>query len=75
MFSSYAQLMAMLAEGWELESPVYVRPRRRTRSRSGNETTYHFVLWRRGQVKLVSVIGGPEVEHFLTDGKLAVDRL
>ena len=65
----------MLAEGWELETPVYVRPRRRARSCSGNETTYHFVLWRRDQVKLVSVIGGPKIEQFLTDGKLAIDRL
>ncbi len=75
VYSSYAQLMNMLAQGWQIEPPVYVRPRWRSRMRLKKESTYHFVLWRGDRVSLVSVVGCPEVEQFLDSNKLAVDRL
>ena len=75
LYSSYAQLMSMLADGWQVEPPVYVRPRWRSRMRLKKESTYHFVLWRGDRVSLVSVVDCPEVESFLVDNGLAVDRL
>ena len=75
MFSSYAHLVEMLGEGWQLEPPVYVRPRWRSSLRVGKDSVYHFVLWCGGQVRLVSVLGCPEIEQFLLDRELAVDRL
>lgn len=75
LFSSYAHLMKMFDEGWQIEPPVYVRPRWRSRLRLEKENTYHFVLWRGDTVNLVSVLDCPEVEQFLAENSLAVDRL
>ncbi|MEA3397335.1 MAG: hypothetical protein U9R05_07725 [Chloroflexota bacterium] len=76
--SSYAHLMTMLAQGWQIEPPVYVRLRWHSRSRSketreGN--TCHFVLWHGDKVNLVSVRDCPQIQQFLTDNGLAIDRL
>ena len=75
MFSSCAYLRAMLEQGWQIEPPVYVRPRWRSRLRSRKENTYHFVLWNGNKVNLVSVLDCPEVQQFLVDSDLATDRL
>lgn len=75
MFSSYAHLMAMLAQGWKIESPVFVRRRWRSRVRSKKENTYHFVLWNGNTVNLVSVLDCREIQQFLADNRLAIDRL
>ena len=75
MYSSYAYLMDMLAQGWQIEPPVYARPRWRSRLRLKKENTYHFVLWHGERVSLVSVVGCPEMEQFLMANELAVDRL
>lgn len=75
VYSSYAQLMDLLAQGWKIEPPVYVRPRWRSRSHLKRENTYHFVLWRGDSVSLVSVVGCPEVKQFLDLKRLAVDQL
>ena len=72
---SYAYLMTMLAQGWQIEPPVYVRPRWRSRLRSKQEDTYHFVLWNGDRVSLVSVLDCPEIQQFLVDNGLAIDRL
>jgi len=75
VYSSYAHLAKMLTQGWQIEPPVYVRPRWRSGLRLKKENTYHFVLWNEDRVSLVSVLGCPEVERFLTDNQLNVDRL
>lgn len=73
--SSYAHLIAMLAQGWQIEPPVYIRPCWRSCLRSRKENTYHFVLWNGNKVNLVSVLDCPEVQQFLVDSDLATDRL
>ena len=73
--SSYGYLMTMLAGRWQIEPPVYVRPRWRSRLRSKQENTYHFVLWRGDKINLVSVHDCPEIQQFLADNGLAIDRL
>ena len=75
MYSSYAHLVEMVAQGWQIESPVYVRPRWRSGLRLTRGNTYHFVLWQGDQVNLVSVLDCPEIRRFLADNKLSVDRL
>lgn len=75
MFSSYAHLMTMLAQGWHIEPPVYVRPRRLSRSGAEKAETYHFVLWNGDKVNLVSVRDCPEIGKFLVENGLTVDRL
>jgi len=75
MYSSYAHLVDLLAQGWQIEPPVYIRPRWRYRLRKMKENTYHFVLWQGDSVNLVSVVDCPEIEGFLAANLLAVDRL
>lgn len=75
VYSSYAHLAKMLAQGWQIEPPVYVRPRWRSRLRLKREDAYYFVLWHGDRVNLVSVLDSPEVKRFLADAELAVDRL
>jgi hypothetical protein len=65
----------MVAQGWRIEPPVYVRPRWRSSLRLKRGNTYHFVLWQGDQVNLVSVLDCPEIGRFLADNKLSVDRL
>jgi hypothetical protein len=65
----------MLAQGWQIEPPVYVRPRWRSGLRLRRENTYHFVLWNGDRVTLVSVLDCPEIHRFLEDNGLGVDRL
>jgi hypothetical protein len=75
VFSSYAHLKEMLAKGWQIEPPVYVRPRWRPAFRTQKENTYHFVLWDGNQVNLVSVIDSPEIQQFLADQRLPTDHV
>ena len=72
-FSSCDQLREMLRQGWQIDPPVYVRPR--WRSRSESEDTYHFILWRGNKVNLISVADSAEVHSFLEQNGLNVDRL
>jgi hypothetical protein len=73
VFSSYSHLVAMLDDGWKIEPPVYVRPRRCSRSK--REHTYHFTVWNGKKLTLVSVYDCPELEEFLADNQLVIDRL
>ena len=75
VFSSCTHLKAMLNRDWQIEPPVYVRPRWRSRLRSKQENTYHFVLWRGDKINLVSVHDCPEIQQFLADNMLATDRI
>jgi len=72
-YSSYAQLVALVSQGWRIEPPVYMRPQWRSRSRE--ENTYHFILWRGDRFNLVSVPDSPELQQFLEQNRLSVDRL
>jgi hypothetical protein len=79
-YSSFAHLTALLDEGWQIEPPIYVRPRWRTRAlrltgHSQKEHTYHFVLRYGDKFSLVSVFDCPEVQQLLESEKLTVDRL
>ena len=75
VFSSCTHLMTTLDQGWQIEPPVYVRYRPRSRLRSKKENTYHFVLWNGNRVALVSVLDCPEIQQFLADNRLTIDRL
>lgn len=75
MFSSYAQLLTMLSQGWEIEPPVYIRPRWQSRSQRERENAYHFVLWSGDKVHLVSVRDCAEIQEFLAENGMDIDRL
>ena len=75
VFSSHAYLMTMLAQGWQIESPVYIHPRWRSPLRSEKEDAYHFVLWNGDKVNLVSLRDCPEIQEFLAENGLTIDRL
>jgi hypothetical protein len=73
-------MAALLEQGWQIEQPIYVRPRWRTRAlraqnHSEREHTYHFVLRHGEKFSLVSVFDCPEVQQLLENEKLTVDRL
>ena len=72
-YSSFTYLQRMLAQGWRVEPPVYVRPYRQPRSHPAN--TYHFILWNGNKVNLVSVHDSPEIQAFLEESKLVLDHL
>jgi hypothetical protein len=79
-YSSFVHLVALLDQGWQIEQPIYIRPRWRSRalharSHSEKERTYHFVLRHGDKFSLVSVFDCPEVQQLLKSEKLTVDRL
>jgi len=68
----YRQLLAALDTGWQIEEPIYLRPRwseNRTRE-------YHFILRRPHSTapRLLTVPEGAEVDRFVIDQKLKVTR-
>jgi len=75
VYSSYTHLMTMLAQGWEIEPPIYVRPRSHSLLRSRKENIYHFILWHGDRVGVVSVLDCQEIRQFLVDKEFPVDRL
>ncbi len=72
-YSSYAQLLAMLEQGWRIEPPVYVRAQWRSRARQ--EDAYHLIVWLGNRVNVVSLADSPEIRQFLQEQGMAVDRL
>jgi hypothetical protein len=89
-YSSFVRLAALLDEGWQIEPPIFVRPRwssrvrdartqgiraRGTQARPETEDTYHFVLRQGNRFSLVSVFDCPEVQQLLETEQLAVDWL
>jgi hypothetical protein len=82
-YSSYNYLITMLTEGWNIEPPVYVRPRWQSRAtsrtplhrRAQKENTYHFVLRYGDRFSLISVFDCPEVQQLLEDRELSIDHL
>jgi len=75
MFGSYEQLLTMLSQGWEIEPPIYVRPRWRPGWQREKENAYHVVLWNGDRVHLVSVRDCAEIQEFLAENGLTIDRL
>jgi hypothetical protein len=79
-YSSFVHLSALLDQGWQIEPPIYVRPRWRARAlhaynQAEREHTYHFVLRHGEKFSLVSVFDCPEVQQLLESEELTVDRL
>jgi hypothetical protein len=54
-------LLAALDRGWQVEEPVYLRPRW---GESGSRV-YHFILHQPGGLRLVTVPEGEAVEQFV----------
>lgn len=62
-------LLAALDQGWQIETPVYLR----RRWGETGEWMYHFVLAHpRHAARLLTVAAGPEVERFLRSNGLPV---
>jgi hypothetical protein len=79
-YSSFVHLTVLLDQGWQIEQPIYIRPRWRSRalrthSHYEGEHTYHFVLRHGDKFSLVSVYDCPEVQQLLESEELTVDRL
>jgi hypothetical protein len=74
-YSSFVYLMELVDQGWQIEPPIYVRPRLRSRLRPEQENTYHFVLKYGTRFSLISVFECPEVRQLLESEQLTIDRL
>jgi hypothetical protein len=74
-YASYTSLLAMLDQGWQIEAPVHVRQGWRSHANGKEESTYHFILGQGNKVSLVSVLDCLEMEDFLAERELPVDRL
>lgn len=68
---SYADLMHRLAEGWRIDSPVYVMNDPLQRGR----LVFRTVLWRDGRPQVATVPDGPEIRQFIAERALAQQRL
>jgi hypothetical protein len=68
----YLALLAALDVGWYIEEPVYLR----SRWGADDPPMYHFILRCNAQEtpRLISVPQGPEVERFLLDHHLQIER-
>jgi len=56
VYSSFTDLVNMVAQGWQIEPPVYVRPRWRSRLRLKQENTYHFGVGTRSVWSMYSIV-------------------
>ncbi len=72
-YVSCVKLEEMLADGWKITPPVYVRPRGWRPSKSKGQSAYHLVLERKSEVHLVSIPEGPEIRQFLADSELPIE--
>jgi hypothetical protein len=75
MFASYEQLLTMLSQGWKIEPPVYVHPRWQSDLPRKKESVYHFILWNEDRVSLVTVDDCSEIQEFLAENGMDIDRL
>ena len=69
--AAFAELMAMLADGWTVEPPVY----RMASAFDRKATVYRMVLWREGRPHVATVRDGPDIRRFVADHSLKQESL
>jgi hypothetical protein len=68
---TYFGLLAALDAGWQVEPPVYARPR--WGSQHAGEFMYHFILHRETGTTMVSVADCPRVRSFIEEHRLEIN--
>jgi hypothetical protein len=74
-YASYTSLQELLTKEWNIEPPVYARPRWQSPSDSKERKTCHTVPSRDNQVNLVTIPESPEIQKLLAEYGLTVDDL
>jgi hypothetical protein len=69
---TYLKLLAALDAGWQIEPPVYARPR--WGSAHAGRQIYHFILRWRQSITMISVPDSPGLLAFLEEHQIAVSR-
>lgn len=72
-FDHYGRLLEHLQNGWEIDPPVFRRPR--WPAYPTNDQVYHFVLKNGERRLLLSIPCSSAVEQFIRDHHLRVDQL
>lgn len=69
----FSRLQQYLTEGWAIDPPIFVRPV--WYSLADAHDAYHFILKRGGDLQLLVLPASPEVERFINESRLALNRL
>ncbi len=69
----FVHLQQCLQDGWAIDPPIFVRPIWHTMVDARD--AYHFILKRAGGLQLLVVPTSPEVERFVSDQRLPLNRL
>jgi hypothetical protein len=67
---TYFELLAALDADWQIEPPVYVRPR--LGSAHAGQEIYHFILRWRQSLRMISVPDSPGLRVFLEEHQIAI---
>jgi hypothetical protein len=68
---TFYALLAALDAGWQVEPPVYVRPR--WGSEHAGAVMYHFILRRETGTTMVSVADGSRIRAFVQEHSLEIN--
>lgn len=69
---TFYALLAALDAGWQIEPPVYLRPR--WGSEHAGKHMYHFIIKRGSATTMVSVADGPRVRAFVEEQALPINH-
>ncbi|HBY93554.1 MAG: hypothetical protein M5U01_21130 [Ardenticatenaceae bacterium] len=69
----FDRLQQYLTDGWAIDPPIFVRPI--WHSLADAHDAYHFILKRGNDLQLVVIPASPEVERFISDRHLSLNRL
>jgi hypothetical protein len=68
---SITGLVRQIGEGWQIEPPVYVMRHPLQRGMY----VFHFVLWREGRPRIVTVQDSPEARRFVSERRLSQEPI
>lgn len=69
----FQRLREYIEEGWVIDPPIFVRPVWHSRHRT--QDAYHFILKRQEALHLLVLPVTPEVDHFVREQQLPLNRL
>ncbi len=69
----YQRLLEYMQEGWHIDPPIFIRPVWHTLHSS--QDAYHFILKREQALHLLVVPSSQEVDQFVLDQRLPLNRL
>ncbi|MGH2542238.1 MAG: hypothetical protein ACRERD_27270 [Candidatus Binatia bacterium] len=69
----FGRLLEYLQDGWDIDPPIFVRPLWHTLYRQ--KDAYHFILRRNEALHLLVIPACPEIDQFVRERNLPLNRL